>query len=151
MGNAFYSAYEQRLKSVQVGDVMSRYPVTVEEDISIESAAHILMKFRISGIPVVDSAGALKGVITATDLFNVLHDILVDIDSQKDPTSKFQVRVQDLMAKQVHSVSESQSLYEVAKLMCEKNTYTLPVLRGKEIVGVIGRRDVIHAVYSFRP
>lgn len=151
MGNAFYSSSEQKLKAVQVGDVMSRDPITIEEDVSIESAAHILMKFRISGIPVVDAAGALKGVVTATDLFNILHDIIADIDSQKDPAVKFQVRVQDLMSKQVCAVSESQSLYEVAKMMCEQNMHTLPVLRAGKIVGVIGRRDVIHAVYSLRP
>lgn len=151
MENSFHSASEKKLKTVQVGDVMSHYPITIEEDVSVESAAHILMKFRVSGIPVVDSAGGLKGVITAADLFNMLRDILADVDSQKDPASKFQVRVQDLMAKQVYPVSENQSLYEVAKLMCEKNTYTLPVLREGKIVGVIGRRDVIHAVYNFRP
>lgn len=150
MEKQFHSAIERKLKSIQVSDLMSHEPITVDEDISLQSVAHILTKFRVSGLPVVDSSGTLKGIITATDLLNRIKRILSDIDEQKDPSQEFQIRVREVMTHPVVSIVESQSLYEAAKIMSDKNIHTLPVVRGGKMVGVIGRRDIIHVVYGLQ-
>jgi len=148
MGEPFHSVVEKKLKSIRTSDVMSHDPVTVDEELTLQSVAHMLTKFRISGIPVVDSGGLLKGIITATDLLNRIKGILSDIDKQKDPSQEFQVRVKEVMTRPVISISENQSLFEAATIMSEKNIHTLPVIRNGKIVGVIGRRDIIHMVYG---
>lgn len=150
MHKPFHSAIEKKLKSIQVSDLMSHEPITVDEDISLQSVAHILTKFRISGLPVVDSAGCLKGIITATDLLNRIRKILADIEDKKDPSQEFQIRVKEVMTQPVVAIAEGQSLYEAAKIMSEKNIHTLPVSRGGKMIGVIGRRDIIHVVYGLQ-
>lgn len=150
MEKPFHSVAEQKLKTLLVSDIMSREPVTVDEDISLQSVAHILTKFRISGLPVVDSDGSLKGIITATDLLNTIKAIIARVDRQEDPFRELQVRVKEAMSAPVVTVTETQSLYDAARIMSEKDIHTLPVVRNGKIVGVVGRRDVLHLVFALR-
>lgn len=57
---------------VEVGAIMSRYPITVPLDWTIEEAAEILMTNKISGCPVLDEKGEIRGLITKSDLFRAL-------------------------------------------------------------------------------
>ena len=49
-------------------DVMKYDPITITSDSDLSEAAHIMMRNRISGIPVVDSDNILSGIITKTDI-----------------------------------------------------------------------------------
>ena len=59
--------FERRL-SLQVGELMTKNPVTVKEGVSIEEAKDLLHKHRIEKLLVVDGAGKLKGLITIRDI-----------------------------------------------------------------------------------
>lgn len=56
----------------QVGTIMTRDPITVPEDLTVEEAAEILLLHGISGLPVLDRTGKLKGIITKDDIFKSL-------------------------------------------------------------------------------
>ena len=49
-------------------DVMKYDPITIASDSDLAEAAHIMVRNRISGIPVVDSDNTLVGIITKTDI-----------------------------------------------------------------------------------
>jgi acetoin utilization protein AcuB len=53
---------------LKVSEVMTRAVVTVREDASLEDAARLMLARRIGGLPVVDARGALRGVVTVTDV-----------------------------------------------------------------------------------
>lgn len=57
---------------VKINSFMSSDLVAVQKDLSIEETAEKLVENKISGVPVVDDDGMLEGIITKTDLFNVL-------------------------------------------------------------------------------
>ena len=59
--------FEKRL-TLQVGEVMTKNPVSVKDGVSIEEAKDLLHKHRIEKLLVVDSAGKLKGLITIRDI-----------------------------------------------------------------------------------
>jgi IMP dehydrogenase len=59
--------FEKRL-SLQVGEVMTKNPVTVKEGVSLEEAKDLLHKHRIEKLLVIDGAGKLKGLITIRDI-----------------------------------------------------------------------------------
>src|SRR6185503_8215538 len=59
--------FERRL-SLQVGEVMTKNPVTVKDGVSIDEAKDLLHKHRIEKLLVIDSAGKLKGLITIRDI-----------------------------------------------------------------------------------
>lgn len=60
------------ISKIKIKDIMSKNPITVHEDLTVEETAEILMKEKISGVPVLDNEGKILGIITRDDLFNVL-------------------------------------------------------------------------------
>lgn len=60
------------ISKIKVKSIMSRNPITVPPELTIEETAEVLMNNKISGAPVVDDAGRIVGVITQTDIFRVL-------------------------------------------------------------------------------
>ncbi len=63
------------LSRINIGVIMSRDVITVDPERTIATAALLMLKFRISGLPVVDSQGDLVGIITERDIFKVLVDL----------------------------------------------------------------------------
>jgi IMP dehydrogenase len=59
--------FEKRL-TLQVGEMMTKNPVTVKDDVGIDAAKDLLHKHRIEKLLVVDAAGKLKGLITTRDI-----------------------------------------------------------------------------------
>ena len=60
------------LSEIKVKNIMTKDPVTVPFDYTIEETAEILLEKKISGAPVVDSKGRLVGTITQTDIFKAI-------------------------------------------------------------------------------
>lgn len=63
------------LSKVKARDIMTKNPICVTPDYTIEETARILMEHKISGAPVVDDCGGLVGIITQKDLFRVLTNL----------------------------------------------------------------------------
>jgi CBS domain-containing protein len=59
------------MRSVDVGEVMSRDPVTVAPDASLREAARLMIGRRIGCLPIVKPDGTLVGLVTETDLLRV--------------------------------------------------------------------------------
>lgn len=140
---------ELRLKSIQAKDLMTKFAITAVEEDTAEDLANLFMRFKISGVPVLDDEENIKGIVTATDLFRHIEKIIALIDQGKVFSNKgAALPLGKMMTRPVKNVTEETSLYDMIKLMCDKDIHTLPVLRGKGMVGVVGRRDVISAFYS---
>jgi acetoin utilization protein AcuB len=60
------------ISKIKISDIMTRNPITVPYDNTVEEAAQLLMESNISGVPVVDCVGKLVGIITSNDLFKIL-------------------------------------------------------------------------------
>ena len=142
-------------------DIMTRNVVTVKPDTSIEELASLLVKNQISGVPVVDEAGALYGIVTENDLISQnkrLHiptvvsflDAAIYLESSK----KFEAEVKritatiagDICVRKVLTIAEDTTLVDIATIMDEKKTHLLPVVRNGKMVGIVGKRDVVKAV-----
>jgi acetoin utilization protein AcuB len=60
------------ISKIKVREIMTKNPITVPPDFTVEETAEILIRNKISGVPVVDHDGELVGVITQTDIFKAL-------------------------------------------------------------------------------
>ncbi len=60
------------MSNIKVGDIMTKNPVTVRGDSTLEETAYLLLKHKISGAPVVDEKGRLVGTVGQRDLFRAL-------------------------------------------------------------------------------
>lgn len=60
------------ISTLTVEQIMTPNPITVPFDFTVEETAEVLLKHKISGVPVLDNNGGLAGVITQTDIFKVI-------------------------------------------------------------------------------
>jgi len=60
------------LSRIKVGEIMTKNPITVPFDYTLEETADILVSNKISGVPVLDREGQIVGAITQTDIFRAL-------------------------------------------------------------------------------
>jgi acetoin utilization protein AcuB len=60
------------ISKIKIKDIMTKDPITVPPDCTVEETAELLMEQKVSGVPVVDEDGKVVGVITRDDLFKVL-------------------------------------------------------------------------------
>jgi len=142
-------------------DIMTKAVVTVKPDTSIEELSSILVKNQISGVPVVDDAGSLYGIVTENDLISRnkrLHiptvvgflDAAIYLESSK----KFEQEVKrlcaslvkDICTRNVVSIQENDSIIDIATIMSEKKVHLLPVMKDGKVAGIIGKRDVVKAI-----
>lgn len=60
------------ISQITAKEIMTKNPITVPFDFTVEETAEVLLKNKISGAPVLDAEGKIVGAITQTDLFNAL-------------------------------------------------------------------------------
>ena len=60
------------LMKIKIKDIMTKDPIAVSQNWTIEETAAMLLENKISGVPVIDGRKSVVGVITQTDLFRVL-------------------------------------------------------------------------------
>lgn len=63
------------LAELQVKDIMTRDPVTVNPEDTVEHAAQLMLEHTISGLPVVSDQGVVAGIITQSDIFRAFMHI----------------------------------------------------------------------------
>jgi CBS domain-containing protein len=114
---------------MKVKDIMTSDVISVPGDSTIEDAARLLARHRISGLPVLDQAGMLVGLVTEYDLI-----------SRQGQT------VSDIMSRGVISISEDTNVEEVAHLLTNQRIRRVPVLRGEQLVGIVSRSDLIKQI-----
>lgn len=143
-------------------EIMTRQVHTVREDLPIQELARAFDARGVSGFPVVDAQGSLVGVVTETDLIHqnqrlhiptavAIFDAVVVLGSSKKLEEEMQrmaaTTVGEIMSKKPVTVGEDATVGEIASLMGEHGVHTLPVLGPQgELVGVIGKRDVIRTM-----
>ena len=119
------------------GAIMTPDLVTVRPEASIEQAIEMLLTGQISGLPVIDQAGHLVGVITEFALLAVAYDQRV-----KNHT------VSEHMTTELITVNFDDPIRRVADLCIVHRVRRLPVLKDGRLVGIIARRDVLRALVS---
>lgn len=133
---------------MKVTAVMSHPVITVAPGASVKDAASLLVTHGISALPVVDSGGELVGIISEADLLS--------IEARPDPrTQAMPIRptagstphaVSDVMTKKVITVTTGSELADAARIMIEAEIKRLPVMRGRRLVGIVSRRDLIRVI-----
>jgi len=80
------------LSKLKIEEIMTKNVVTVNENAPIEDAARIMEEKDISGLPVVDDAGRLVGIITQTDIFKVFVEIF---GTKREGTIRYTMEMPD--------------------------------------------------------
>jgi CBS domain-containing protein len=145
-----------------VADVMSRDPITVKPQTPIKEAIKILAEQRISGLPVVDDAGSLVGVISETDLlwqetgvepplYIMFLDSVIFLENparhEQELHKALGQTVGEVMSTNPVTVKSDQPLRKAAKLMQEKSIRRLTVTNDEQqVIGILTPGDIMRAM-----
>ncbi len=135
---------QEKLKLIKAEDFMTTTILTVKEDLSLAEVSDLMIKKRVSGIPVVGANVELVGIITATDLFTLID--IIRSGSAKE--GALNPNVSFAMSTHILSIEKSTTLDEIVTVMKRKNIHTLPVCENGKMVGIVGRRDVFKNFYA---
>jgi CBS domain-containing protein len=141
-------------------DLMTRDVAVVHPETSLREAVQIMAKRQISGVPVVDSAGTVVGVMSEGDLIRWHEgyterqtrwlDLLAE-GSELAPMflqgiQEQHRKVKSVMTPGATTVTEDTPAREVARLMYAKNVKRVPVMRDGKLVGIVARSDLVRAL-----
>lgn len=70
-----YLLPSMKVKEMKVGDVIGNELLTVESEEDLATAAKLMTKFKVSGIPVIDSQGSLEGIISSSDIVRAYSEV----------------------------------------------------------------------------
>jgi len=142
-------------------DIMTTKVITVQKDTSVNELAEIFWKYKISGAPVLDDDGNVVSVVTESDLIDQakkvhiptmisILDSVIFLESSKKTEKEIKKMagnmVQDICSMELVAVSDDTGLDEIATIMSEKKVHTLPVMKDGELVGIIGKSDIISSI-----
>lgn len=143
---------------MMASDVMTRTVSTVRFDARIEEAIATMLARRVSGLPVLSDGGCLVGILTEGDLLRRTEIAIGPhrpawLDFLRGPGREAadyvrvnSRRVEDLMSRDVATVTEQVRLDAVVALMTQRHVRRVPVMRGDELVGIVSRADLVHAL-----
>ncbi len=120
-------------------DIMTTHIVTVHVDDTIDHAITLMVRHRISGLPVLDREGRPVGIISEFDLL----ELICEGQTEQDKVSHY-------MSSGLFGVAEHDSWVVVADAFRTKRLRRLPVLRDGKLVGIITRHDLMHAIRDAR-
>ncbi|HEU0215603.1 MAG TPA: CBS domain-containing protein [Stellaceae bacterium] len=143
-------------------DVMTTNVITVTPDMPVQQLAELLCRHGISGVPVVDAAGALVGIVSEGDLLHRaetgterrterrrtrwLDSLASDRELARDYIKSHARAVHELMTRDVITVDESAELSRIADLLETKRIKRVPVVRDGEVVGIVSRANLVRAL-----
>lgn len=113
-------------------DIMTRKVISVSPRASVQEAAQLLYCNRISGLPVVDDLSRIIGIVSEAD-------IISKVDREG-------LSVGDIMSREIIAVDEETPVNEIASTLMERRIKRVPVVREDQVVGIVSRADIVHAV-----
>lgn len=138
-------------------DIMTRNVVTVPADAAIADAVRLMLENRISGLPVLDAAGRLVGMLTEGDLMR-RAELMTERRSwwlkgaaPSEQQAKSYVRAHglkagDVMTPNVTSVGEDEAVDRIATLLESHGIKRVPVTRDGRVIGIVSRANLLRCL-----
>ena len=127
---------------MNVGHWMTKDPKTVGADVSVPEAQAVMRREKIHRLPVIDAAGKLVGIVTASDLRHASAPPATSLDMYELHYLISKLKVETVMTKKLVTVTEDMPVEEAARIMDDNRIAGLPVLRNGALVGIITESDL---------
>lgn len=143
---------------LKVKDIMTKELITISPETEIIQATKLLLENHINGIPVTDKTGKLVGILCQSDLiaqqkklpipsFFTFLDGLITLTSMKQIEKQVQkiaaITVAQAMTPNPVTVQPHTDIEKVAALMVDRSFHTIPVVDKGELVGIVGKEDIL--------
>lgn len=141
-------------------DVMTKTVVSAGPDTSVQDLARLLLKHRISAVPVVDARGRVIGMVSEGDLMRRPESeteghVSWWLDLIEGPEERARTYLKshgltagDVMTRKVITADEDTPLEKIATLLERNHIKRVPVLRRGKLVGVVSRANLLHGLVA---
>lgn len=144
-----------------VADIMTTNVVSIKGATTVREMAGIFDSMSFGTLPIVDEAGNLTGIVTASDLVEQdrplhiptvisLFDWIIPLGGenslQRDLKKITAQTASELASTDVVTVTPADTVSNVAEIMSSKKLHAIPVVEGKKLVGMVSRIDIIRSM-----
>ncbi len=141
---------------MRAADIMTPRVITISTEASIAEAIRLMLQNRISGLPVVDAAGNLVGIVTEGDFLRRTED---NTEKRRAHWLEFVLgpgrlageyvrshgrKVGEVMSHGTITAEENTPVNEIVRLMETKRVKRIPIVRGNKVVGIVSRANLLH-------
>ncbi len=141
-------------------DVMTSTVISVQPNATILQAARQMLQHHISGLPVITQSGEIVGILSEGDFLR-RREIATERRHSRwleflmgpgrlavEYAHSHGSKVAEVMTTEVHTVTEDTTLEDIVELMERRCIKRVPVMRGKEVVGMVTRSNLMRAMVS---
>lgn len=151
-----------RSQTMKAIDVMVSNVITVTLDQSVQDVAQILLEHRISGVPVLDAAGDLVGIVSEGDLIRRgdagtehrrswwLKLLMGREGLAGEYIKEHATKVKDVMTRGVICASPETSISEIAELLERNRIKRVPIVKDRRVIGIVSRANLLQALAGLR-
>ncbi len=130
--------YARPLDKILVEEVMTKNVITIEPTKSIKTAAQLMLKYNIGGLPVVNKEGRLTGIITRTDLTRAFYERF-----------EGKYRVADLKRPAYARAEPGHSIYYLSRLLEMDPSGKIVIMdENNRPIGIVTKQDLAFASIS---
>jgi CBS-domain-containing membrane protein len=147
---------DKKQVAMQAKDVMTTKVISVSPGSPVHKVVDLLLKYRISAVPVVDSAQKLVGIVSEGDLLRPesvssagtrrlswMGEMVSGGGSYEKSSGR---TANTVMTRSVVTVNEDTPLNEIAGLLERHHIKRVPVLSNGRLVGVVSRANLLHGL-----
>jgi CBS domain-containing protein len=143
---------------MNAADVMVSNVITVGPDATVQEVAGILLKNKISAVPVVNQSGKILGIVSEGDMLRRVEShtlrhrswwlqLLTANTTLRDEFVKSHShKVVDVMTPEVLTVSPETPLGEIASVLEKNGIKRVPVVKDGKLVGIVSRANLLQAI-----
>src|SRR5262245_7882006 len=147
---------------MKASDVMVSNVITVGPDASVQGVADLLLRHRISAVPVVGSKGEILGIVSEGDLLNRpeteterKNSWWLDALASKETLALEYIKshsrkVADVMTRDVITAAPDASVAQVAALLEKNRIKRVPIVSNGKIVGIVSRANLLQGLASLK-
>lgn len=151
-----------------VSEIMTKNVIKLKKTDNMKTVLSLIKKHRISGFPVVDNENRVIGVVSETDILEMIDkysdgisqntELLIPVmlgmirkgqnfeAMQKHMENMLSAQVAEFMKTGIISVDAQSDVQKASELMCYKEINRLPVTSYGKLVGIVTRSDIISAI-----
>ncbi|MDY6993398.1 MAG: CBS domain-containing protein [Pseudomonadota bacterium] len=126
-----------------VKDLMSPDLYTLKPTDSIYKARKLMLEKQIRHLPIVDNQDRFVGLLTKRDILALSVSVLADIDITEREELEAGIPIAEVMITDIVVAEEETNLIEAARFMLDQKHGCLPVLRGRQLIGILTEADFV--------
>jgi CBS domain-containing protein len=131
-------------EKITVRDCMSQSMILFTKEQSIIEVVETLIKFRVSGGPVVDEQKRVIGIISEGDCVKQISESRYYNMPMEDTS------VERYMSREVETISPDVNLFDVANLFLKSKRRRFPVVEEDRIIGIVSQKDVLRTALMLK-